>query len=166
MRAAASPPPAPDCSGPRNPGRVTLRRLNRTEYNNTIRDLIGVDFKPAGDFPADDVGYGFDNIGDVLSLSPLLLERYLAAADTILEQAIVVAEDVRVQVDEAGDDIQSGGVYQPARLGGGYIGADGGYAAGGDRHIADGVDSVRGIDNVATLEHDVVRLREHHGGGE
>ena len=64
-----------------NVGRVTIRRLNRTEYNNTIRDLVGVDFKPAEDFPADDVGYGFDNIGDVLSVSPLLLEKYLSAAE-------------------------------------------------------------------------------------
>ena len=59
-----------------NVGRVTLRRLNKTEYNNTIRDLLGVDFKPAADFPGDDVGYGFDNIGDVLTVSPLLLEKY------------------------------------------------------------------------------------------
>jgi hypothetical protein len=81
-----------DCSGPRNVGRVTLRRLNREEYNNTIRDLVGVDFKPASDFPNDDVGYGFDNIGDVLSLSPLLFEKYLAAAESILERAIVVAD--------------------------------------------------------------------------
>src|SRR5262245_14749538 len=51
-----------------NPGRVTARRLNRAEYNNTVRDLLGVDFKPADDFPQDDSGYGFDNIGDVLSL--------------------------------------------------------------------------------------------------
>jgi mono/diheme cytochrome c family protein len=72
-----------------NVGRVTIRRLNRTEYNNTIRDLVGVDFKPAEDFPADDVGYGFDNIGDVLSISPLLLEKYLSAAEAILDQAIV-----------------------------------------------------------------------------
>jgi hypothetical protein len=69
----------------RDPGQVTLRRLNRAEYNNTIRDLIGVDFNPAEDFPADGVGYGFDNIGDVLSLSPVLLERYLAAAETIAQ---------------------------------------------------------------------------------
>ncbi len=78
-----------DCTGPRDPGRVTMRRLNKVEYNNTIRDLVGVDFKPAADFPNDDVGYGFDNIGDVLSLSPLLLEKYLIAADSILDQAIV-----------------------------------------------------------------------------
>jgi mono/diheme cytochrome c family protein len=76
-----------DCTKARDPGRVTLRRLNRAEYKNTIRDLIGIDFKPADDFPADDVGYGFDNIGDVLSLSPLLLEKYLAAAEKIAEMA-------------------------------------------------------------------------------
>jgi hypothetical protein len=73
-----------------DPGRVTIRRLNRTEYNNTIRDLIGVHFRPADDFPADDAGYGFDNIGDVLSMPPVLLEKYLTAADKILAQAIVV----------------------------------------------------------------------------
>ena len=72
-----------------DPGRVTIRRLNRAEYNNTIRDLIGVDFKPAADFPPDDSGYGFDNIGDVLSLPPVLMEKYLSAADKILDQAIV-----------------------------------------------------------------------------
>lgn len=83
---------AVDCTAPKDPGRVTLRRLNRTEYNNTIRDLCGVDFHPADDFPADDVGYGFDNIGDVLSLQPILLEKYLAAADKILDQALVGAK--------------------------------------------------------------------------
>ena len=71
-----------------DPGRVTIHRLNRAEYNNTIRDLTGVDFRPADDFPPDDSGYGFDNIGDVLSLPPLLMEKYLAAADKILDQAI------------------------------------------------------------------------------
>jgi Protein of unknown function (DUF1592)/Protein of unknown function (DUF1588)/Protein of unknown function (DUF1587)/Protein of unknown function (DUF1585)/Protein of unknown function (DUF1595)/Planctomycete cytochrome C len=72
-----------------DPGRVTARRLNRVEYNNTVRDLTGVDFKPAADFPPDDSGYGFDNIGDVLSLSPVLMEKYLAAAEKIARQAIV-----------------------------------------------------------------------------
>ena len=67
-------------AGARDPGRVTIRRLNRAEYNNTIRDLLGVDFQPADDFPSDDVGYGFDNIGDVLSMPPILLEKYLSAA--------------------------------------------------------------------------------------
>jgi mono/diheme cytochrome c family protein len=72
-----------------DPGRVTIRRLNRAEYNNTIRDLIGVDFKPAADFPSDDSGYGFDDIGDVLSLPPVLMEKYLAAAARIMDEAIV-----------------------------------------------------------------------------
>ncbi|HEV3202815.1 MAG TPA: DUF1592 domain-containing protein [Gemmataceae bacterium] len=76
-----------DPSNQKNPGRVTLRRLNRVEYNNTIRDLIGVDFKPADDFPSDDVGYGFDNIGDVLSMPPILMEKYLAAAEKIVDEA-------------------------------------------------------------------------------
>ena len=71
-----------------DPGRVTMRRLNRAEYNNTIRDLIGIDFHPADDFPADNSGYGFDDIGDVLSLPPILMEKYLAAANTILNKAI------------------------------------------------------------------------------
>lgn len=81
---------ASSCKLP-DPGRVTLRRLNRAEYDNTIRDLVGVDFHPAADFPSDDVGYGFDNIGDTLSLSPLLMEKYLAAAEQIAEKAIVVS---------------------------------------------------------------------------
>jgi hypothetical protein len=91
-----------DCTGPRNVGRVTIRRLNKSEYNNTIRDLIGIDFQPAANFPADDTGFGFDNIGDVLSLSPLLLERYLSAAETILERAIVSADPVKPAKNKLG----------------------------------------------------------------
>ena len=60
-----------------------MRRLNRTEYENTVRDLLGADFNPTEGFPADDVGHGLDNIGDVLTLSPLLMERYPDAAETI-----------------------------------------------------------------------------------
>jgi mono/diheme cytochrome c family protein len=71
-----------------DPGKVTLRRMNKSEYNHTIRDLVGVDFQPADDFPQDDSGYGFDNIGDVLSLPPVLMEKYLAAADRIMEEAL------------------------------------------------------------------------------
>src|SRR5262249_20588498 len=48
-----------DCNLPADPGRVTLRRLNKAEYNNTVRDLFGLDLQPANDFPDDDVGYGF-----------------------------------------------------------------------------------------------------------
>ena len=65
-----------------------IRRLNRAEYNNTIRDLVGVDFHPADDFPADNSGFGFDNIGEVLALPPVLMEKYLAAANTVLDKAI------------------------------------------------------------------------------
>ena len=79
---------AVDCQGSRNPGRVTIRRLNRAEYNNTIRDLLAIEFRPADNFPLDDAGYGFDNIADVLSLSPLLVEKYLDAASFVLDKAI------------------------------------------------------------------------------
>jgi len=78
-----------DCDGPVNPGRETIRRLNRIEYENTIRDLVGVQYKATESFPADDVGYGFDNIGDVLSTSPLLFEKFYQAADEIASHAIV-----------------------------------------------------------------------------
>lgn len=71
-----------------DPGRVTARRLNRAEYNNTVRDLLGVDLNPAADFPQDDSGYGFDNIGDVLSLSPALMEKYIATAEKLARTAI------------------------------------------------------------------------------
>lgn len=85
---------AADCDNP-DPGRVTIRRLNRAEYNNTVRDLVGIDFKPAADFPSDDTGYGFDTIGDVLSVPPVLLEKYLAAAQKILDAAIVTEESTK-----------------------------------------------------------------------
>ena len=78
-----------DCDEISRPGRVTMRRLNRAEYDNTIRDLMGIDFKPSADFPLDEVGYGFDNIGDVLSLSPILMEKYLRAAEQVVTKAIV-----------------------------------------------------------------------------
>jgi len=83
-----------DCGTERHAGRVTIRRLNRAEYNNTIRDLIGIDFQPADDFPTDDVGHGFDNMGDVLSIPPLLMEKYLDAAESIVSR---IAEDESLQ---------------------------------------------------------------------
>jgi cytochrome c553 len=78
-----------DASATPEPGHVTARRLNKVEYNNTIADLFGVAFQPADDFPNDDSGYGFDNIGDVLSLSPVLMEKYLSAAERVANLAIV-----------------------------------------------------------------------------
>jgi hypothetical protein len=71
-----------------DPGRVTARRLNRNEYKNTIRDLLAVDFRADKDFPTDDSGYGFDNIGDILTISPVLMEKYLNAAETIASRAM------------------------------------------------------------------------------
>lgn len=71
-----------------DPGRVTLRRLNRIEYRNTIRDLLGVDYDTMNNFPPDDSGHGFDNLGDVLSMSTLHLEKYIKAAETISQRAV------------------------------------------------------------------------------
>jgi hypothetical protein len=71
-----------------DPGRVTVRRLNRTEYRNTIRDLMGVDYDTDQEFPPDDTGYGFDDIADVLTMSPMLLEKYVDAAKTIVARSV------------------------------------------------------------------------------
>ena len=99
-----------------DPGRVTVRRLNRIEYRNTIHDLMGIDFKAEVEFPPDDTGYGFDTIGDVLTVSPLLLEKYLAAANDIVAEAVPTVAKVipertvtgrqfsRTNVARGGDD--------------------------------------------------------------
>ncbi len=71
-----------------DPGRLATRRLNRVEYRNTIRDLMGYDFNAEAEFPPDDSGNGFDNNGDVLTISPLHMEKYLAAAESIVEHAV------------------------------------------------------------------------------
>ena len=106
-----------DCGRERDPGRVTIRRLNRNEYNNTIRDLVGVDFHPADDFPSDDVGYGFDNIGDVLSMPPLLLEKYLAAAQKIVDRALGTEQVNLITGEIEGGQIIEGGAPHPAQRG-------------------------------------------------
>lgn len=94
-------------AGP-NPGRVTVRRLNKTEYNNTVSDLLGMEFLAADDFPADDIGHGFDNIGDVLTISPVLMERYLAAAEMISQKAIAL------EPPKVPDKWQGGRYLEPA----------------------------------------------------
>ena len=104
-----------------DPGRVTIRRLNRTEYNNTIRDLMMVDFDPADDLPPDDTGYGFDNIGDVLSLSPVLLEKYLNASDQITSAAIRTSDPPEKIHKYEGSDLIGG---QP-KLDGRILGTNG-----------------------------------------
>ncbi len=75
-------------TGARDPGNVArVRRLTRLEYANTVRDLFSFkEFKPADDFPADDSGYGFDNIADLLSVSPNLLEQYMKTAEQVIAQ--------------------------------------------------------------------------------
>ncbi|HLK64597.1 MAG TPA: DUF1592 domain-containing protein [Bryobacteraceae bacterium] len=71
-----------------DPGRVVAHRLNRNEYANTIRDLLGVEFRAQKDFPTDDSGEGFDNIGEILTISPVLMEKYVAAAERIASRAV------------------------------------------------------------------------------
>src|SRR5678815_447342 len=79
-----------DANNP-DPGRVTIRRLNRVEYRNTVHDLLGVDYNTDHEFPPDDSGFGFDNIGDALTLSPMLMEKYVAAAQAIVAEAVPTA---------------------------------------------------------------------------
>jgi mono/diheme cytochrome c family protein len=71
-----------------NPGRATLRRLNRAEYANAVRDLLAINVDVSKELPADDSGYGFDNISDVLSVSPTLMDRYLAVAGKLSRLAV------------------------------------------------------------------------------
>jgi mono/diheme cytochrome c family protein len=71
-----------------NPGRPVLHRLNRAEYGNAVRDLLALDVDVASLLPADDSAYGFDNIADVLGVSPVLMERYLAAAWKVTALAV------------------------------------------------------------------------------
>jgi hypothetical protein len=87
-----------DCTGPAYPGRVTVRRLNRTEYGYTIEDLFGVTIDVKEELPTDDVGYGFDHIGDVLTIPPALLDRYIAVADKVVRDAIVVSDEEQAPV--------------------------------------------------------------------
>src|SRR5712691_3370634 len=75
-------------AGKINPGRTAIHRLNRVEYANAVHDLLAVDIDGEALLPPDDSGYGFDNIGDVLSVSPTLMERYLTAAHRVSRLAI------------------------------------------------------------------------------
>lgn len=114
-----------------DPGRVTVHRLNRTEYNNTVRDLLGTEQRPADNFPADDFGLGFDNIADVLSTSPLQAELYERAAEGLITEAMALpiteptlwkfeAEDAIASIGaDAGDAwnlYSNGEVYQTTEI--------------------------------------------------
>lgn len=85
---------------PIDPGHVAMRRLNRSEYNRTVHDLLGTNTTPADDFPADDVSFGFDTVGDVLSISPLHLELYDAAAQRLVAELFArdATDPVRVKL--------------------------------------------------------------------
>jgi hypothetical protein len=91
-----------------DPGRVTVRRLNRAEYRNTIRDLMGVDFDTGTEFPPDDAGNGFDNNGDVLTISPMLLEKYIGAAQTIVARVVPMSSKVVVEQVISGGSFRKG----------------------------------------------------------
>lgn len=131
-----------------DPGRATIRRLNRVEYANAVRDLLALDVDVTRELPQDNSGYGFDNIADVLSVSPTLMERYVAVAGKVgrmatgltSTRAFVTTYDVpkdgsvmnsgRPAYNErAGDDLPLG-----SRGGGAvryYARADGVYEIGG-----------------------------------
>ncbi len=102
-----------DCDVVDDAGRVTIHRLNRTEYNNTVRDLLGVDINPAEDFPSDDVGYGFSNIADVLSLPPLLLEKYVDASERIAHAVVLTEEGGRRKRRFDATQLKGTGAAQP-----------------------------------------------------
>jgi hypothetical protein len=89
-----------------DPGRVTLHRLNRAEYDNTVRDLLGTSRAPAADFPIDDRGSGFDNLADVLTISPLHINLYYQAAETLVAE-LLANQTQRTRVVTC--DLASGG---------------------------------------------------------
>ncbi len=89
-----------DCDTASDPGRPVLRRLNRNEYDNTVFDLTGLDLKLAQDFPAETQAYGFSNIGEALTLTPLEVQQYHDAASTIVRELLASrhGDDARKQV--------------------------------------------------------------------
>jgi len=99
-----------------DPGRVTIRRMNREEYQNTIGDVVGVHFSADDNFPPDDTGFGFDTIGDVLTISPLLMEKYLGAAEEIAVLALPwdAGEPKPIEIDAGNFKDREGG--QTARF--------------------------------------------------
>jgi cytochrome c551/c552 len=97
-----------------NPGAPAIHRLNRAEYNNAVRDLLGLDYMDhSAGLPADDSGYGFDNIGDVLTVSPLHMEKYIASARRISRMAVgtqkpsVALEKIPIPRGTANDAIEA-----------------------------------------------------------
>ncbi|MGV3486320.1 MAG: DUF1592 domain-containing protein, partial [Planctomycetaceae bacterium] len=91
-----------------DPGYVTLRRLNRAEYRNTVSALLGIDYDTNASFPPDDTGHGFDNIADVLTVSPMLLEKYLDAAREVVQAAVPLVSGVPRKRFLSGQFFQTG----------------------------------------------------------
>ncbi len=107
------------------PGRVTARRLNRAEYNHSIRDLFGIDLRPADGFPSDEVGAGFDNNGDVLSLSPMLVEKYLDAAEKVAEAVVIDPKSLAsLDVDRPSDQLLVHGDTKTGSFNGRFLASD------------------------------------------
>jgi hypothetical protein len=152
-------------------GRVTARRLNRVEYNNTVRDLLGVAARPADEFPVDDSGYGFDNNGDVLSVSPMLMEKYMQAAEKISRLAVygeaVPAKPTRLvrlmnrRSQDAYDVVSEGtsGVYLPYSLRGAMYG-DFTFPVDGEYEFRLRIANFRGDDGDITDEERARRAEE------
>ncbi|MEL6107094.1 MAG: DUF1592 domain-containing protein [Planctomycetota bacterium] len=107
--------------GPKSDG-ITIRRLNRSEYNRTVRDLFGVDLRPADRFPSDEVGGGFDNNANMLTTSPILVEKYMDAAERVAAAAILdPAELPRLSLDVAPDQLPVDGDYVVGRFNGRFV---------------------------------------------
>ncbi len=107
------------------PGKVTARRLNRAEYNHTIRDLFAMDLRPADKFPSDEVGAGFDNNGDILSLSPMQIEKYLDAAEAVSQDVIIDPATLpQMEFEVAPDQILVHGETRTGRFNGRFLAPD------------------------------------------
>ena len=91
-----------------DPGRVTLHRLNRAEYDNTVHDLLGTSLTPGEDFPPDDFSFGFDNMADTLQVSPVQFELYELAAQNMIDDAMmtsVASTTQRVEAETVGGSV-------------------------------------------------------------
>jgi hypothetical protein len=120
-----------------DPGHQTIRRLNRTEYHNTIQALLGVDFDVETQLPADDIGYGFDNIGDVLNVSPMLMEKYVQAAQTIVSQGVEINPRTMAVLTVPGSKFSDAAANSnPGGRAGGRGGAGGGGPGGGSTDLS------------------------------
>ena len=98
-----------------DPGHVVLRRLNRIEYQNTVQDIFKVKINAKDYFPADDTGYGFDTISEVLT-SLLLMEKYLDMAEIVMEKALGPIDDEGKTYRFASNQLKGGGAHSGMRV--------------------------------------------------